>query len=228
MTELFSDTTFLCLLLTLGCFTIGSACQKKWKLAVLNPIVIAAVLIIGVLSALDVPFTVYQPGCQALQFLLTPATICLAISFYEQLQALKGKLPAVLAGVLAGTVCSLLTVAAMAKLFSLDAAVTISLLPKSVTTAIGLPLSQEAGGIGALTTAVIILTGVLGSVIGPMLCKLFRLRDPVAQGAALGTSAHVIGTTRAAQMSELAGAVSSLSLTVAGIVTAVIFSVFLR
>ena len=224
MHEFFSSSSFFAVILTLLAFTFGSACQKKWGLALLNPILIAAGLIIGVLKLLNIPNFVYQSGCAFLTYLLTPATICLAISFYDQFQKLKAHLAAAILGILAGTIASIGTIWVMAKIFNLDAAITGSLLPKSVTTAIGVALCGEIGGIAAITTAAIVITGIIGNISGPALCKLFRLKSEVAQGVAFGTSSHVVGTAKASELSQLTGAVSSLSLTVAGIITAVILS----
>jgi putative effector of murein hydrolase len=156
--------------------------------------------------------------------LLTPATICLAIGFYEQVQKLKKHIPAILVGVAGGSLASLLSVGLLCRLFGFDRALTVTLLPKSVTSAIGMVLSQQAGGIGAVTTAVIAITGVLGNMMGPWLSKLFRLHDPISQGVAYGTAAHVMGTSRAMEISPLVGAVSSFSLTLAGLITTVLFS----
>lgn len=224
MHELLTSSTYFNVTLTLVAFGIGSLCSKKLKLSFLNPIVVASVLVILTLRLLNIPNETYQAGCTVLNFLLTPATLCLAISFYEQLGKLKHHLLAISLGVLAGTVCSLGSVYLLAKAFSLDETMLYSLLPKSITTAIGAALSEEIGGIAAITTAVIILTGILGNIIGPGLCKLLRLRHPIAQGVAFGTASHVVGTTKAMEMSELAGAVSSLSLTIAGLLTAVLMS----
>ena len=225
MTEFIRSSSFFCVALTLIAFCAASALQKKWKLAILNPILLSAAAVIVVLKVLDIPNETYQAGCQILSFLLTPATICLSISFYEQFQNLKKHLLAVSTGVVAGTVASISAVWALSRIFDLDSSLLASMLPKSVTTAIGVALSTELGGIAAITTAAIIITGIFGNIIGPSLCRLFRLDDPVAQGAAFGTSAHVIGTTRAMEMNALAGAVSSLSLTLAGIVTCIMMSV---
>ena len=219
MNEFFSNSTFFSVTLTLVAFSFASACQKKWKLAILNPILISAALIIVTLKLLDIPNTTYQAGCQILSYLLTPATICLSISFYDQFQRLKKHLAAV-----AGTAASIGSIYLLSTLFGLDKVLTISLLPKSVTTAIGVALSSEIGGISAVTTAAIVITGTFGNVAGPALCKLFRLKSEVAQGVAFGTSAHVIGTSKATELSELAGAVSSLSLTIAGIATCIVLS----
>lgn len=224
MTEFLSGSSFFCVALTLITFAFASAFQKKVKLSILNPILVSAALIMVLLTLLDIPNATYQAGCQVLSYLLTPATICLAISFYEQFQSLKKHLAAIAAGVLFGTLCSIGSIYLMSRLFDLSDALTMSLLPKSVTTAIGVALSEEIGGIGAIATASIVLTGIFGNMVGPALCRLFRLKSEVAQGVAFGTSAHVIGTSKASEMSQLAGAVSSLSLTLAGIVTAVLLS----
>lgn len=224
MTELFSASTYFFAALTVIVFVLASACQKKLKLVLLNPVLVSALVIIGLLSVLDVPYAMYQESCRVLSYLLTPATICLAISFYEQIDRLKKHLVPIVIGVLSGVVCSIGCIYLMAKAFALPDAMMFSLLPKSVTTAIGVVLSEELGGIAAITTAVIIITGISGNILMPTLCKWFRLEDPIAQGVGTGTSSHVIGTTRALEMSEMAGAVSSLSLTIAGLATSVLLS----
>lgn len=224
MTELITSSTYFCVSLTLIAFSIGSICQKKGKLAILNPLLIGAAIVMVTLTVLNIPNEIYQDGCQVLTYLLTPATICLAISFYEQFQSLKKHLFAISLGVLAGTVCSLGAIWLFSRLFGLDRALTLSLLPKSITTAIGVALSEEIGGIAAVTTAAIAITGIIGNMAGPFLCKLLKIRDPIAQGVAFGTASHVIGTSKASELSQMAGAVSSLALTLAGIATAVILS----
>ena len=224
MLDFVNTSTFFSICLTLVAFGIGTLLQKKWKFAILNPILLGAVLVIAVLKLFQIPNEVYQAGCQLLTFLITPATICLAISCYTQFQTLKSHLPAILLGVIVGTVCSLSSVYLLCLAFGLDKALTMSLLPKSVTTAIGVALSQELGGLAAVTTAVIIFTGILGNILGPTLCKLLRLTEPTAQGVAFGTASHVVGTAKAAQLGELTGAVSSFSLTLAGLLTALFLS----
>lgn len=224
MRDFLMNSSYFSLCLTLIAYSIGLACQKKWKLSVLNPILIGAVLVICTLSALDIPNGVYQEGCTVLSFLLTPATICLAIGFYEQFQRLKAHFAAVIIGVAAGAVSCIGTVYLLSRLFGLDTALTMSLLPKSITTAIGVSLSEEIGGIAAITTAAIILTGIIGNVLGTTLCKLFKIDDPIAQGVAFGTASHVIGTSKAVELGELTGAVSSFALTTAGLVTAIVLS----
>lgn len=224
MAECFASVSLLPLLLTVGAYQAGLWCQKKWKSPLCNPILIAVILICAVLLLFKLPMEAYQAGTAGICWLLTPATVCLALPLYEQLKTLKKHLPALLAGVTAGTVTSLVVIFGLCRLLDLDAQLTVSLLPKSVTTAMGTVLSTQNGGIGALTTAAIIASGILGSLFGPVLCRLFP--SPIAQGVAFGTASHVIGTARAGELGPLQGAVSSLSLSVAGIETAVLFPVF--
>lgn len=224
MNEFAESSAYFSVALTLVAFGIASVLQKKWKIALLNPIAIGALLVFGVLKLCGISNTAYQAGCEVLNYLLTPATICLALSLYRQFRALKSHLPAIIAGILCGVLCSLSSVYLLGKLLGLDQVILQSLLPKSVTAAVGLALSSEIGGIVAISAAAISITGILGNMLGPLLCKLFRIREPVAQGVAFGTTSHVIGTTRASEMSQLAGAVGSLSLTLAGLFTSAVLS----
>ena len=223
MVEYLTQLSLFPLALTIGAYLLGQWLQSKFKTPVLNPILVAVVVVAGVLLATGFPVDTYQEGTKGLSWLLTPATICLAVPLYEQLKVLKKNLVAILGGIAAGTVTSLMVVFLMCRLFSLDHALTVSLLPKSITTAMGVVLSEGNGGLPALTTAVIIVTGILGSLMGSSLCKILKLTDPISQGVALGTASHVVGTSRANELGKLQGAVSSLSLVVAGILTAILF-----
>lgn len=211
------------LVLTLGAFQVGLLCQRKLKTPIANPIIIAVVIILLFMVLTGLGVDTYQAGMTSISWLLTPATVCLAIPMYEQLQVLRKNLSAILAGVACGAVACLIMILGFAALWGFDRELTISLLPKSVTTAIGVPLSQMSGGITSITTAAIVITGILASVLGTFCCRLFRLTDPVAQGVAFGTAGHVIGTSRANELSPITGAASSLALVVAGLLTAVIF-----
>ena len=223
MLEALQSLSLFSLVLTLGAYQIGLWCRKKWDHPICNPILIAVILVGGFLLLTGIPVENYQAGTSAISWLLTPATVCLALPLYEQLKVLKKNLPAILAGIGAGTLVSLGCVFLLCRLFRLEDSFTVSLLPKSITTAMGIVLSSQNGGIPSLTTAVIIVTGILGSLAGSALCKLLKLNDPISQGVAFGTASHVIGTSKAAELGQLQGAVSSLSLTVAGILTAVLF-----
>ena len=225
MAEFLSGISLFPLVLTLGAFQLGRFCQQKWKSPVFNPILIAVILIIPVLLLTKLPYETYKKGTDAISWLLTPATVCMALPLYEQLKVLKKSLTAALTGIIAGTLCSLMCIAGMCLLFGLDRTASVSLLPKSITTAIGIVLSENNGGLPGLTTVAILVTGISGNLLGPWLCKVLRITDPVAQGVALGTACHVIGTSRSTEMGKIQGAVGSLSLTVAGILTAVLFPI---
>lgn len=227
MLEYLLQLSLLPMALTVGAFMLGAWVQKKTKCVAFNPIIVAVVLIVGFMLITKYPVENYQAGTKPISWFITPATVCLALPLYEQLKILRKNLPAILTGVLAGTVTSLLVVFGLCILFKSDRSITVSLLPKSITTAMGIVLSKENGGIEALTAAVIIVTGIIGNLSGSLLCKLFRIKNPIAQGVAFGTASHVVGTSRANELSPLTGAVSSLSLATAGIFTAILFPLIL-
>ena len=227
MAEFLESISLFPLVLTLGTYQFGLWCQKKVKHALCNPLLIATVLSIGIILLTGFDLQVYQKGTAGISWLLTPATVCLAIPLYEQLKVLKKHLPAILIGIFAGVFVSLGSILLLCRLFRLEDVMAVSLLPKSITTAIGLALTEQNGGISALTTFAIVITGILGNLSGSALCKLLKITDPVAQGVSFGTASHVIGTSRAMEVDPLTGAVSSLSLAVAGILTAVVFPIVL-
>ena len=212
------------LVLTCGAYMFGQYLRKKSGSAICNPTLIAAIIIIGFLLLSGIPNQTYQESMKLSSWLLTPCTVCLGISFYTQLKRMKGKLMAIFIGVGAGAISSLLMIGLACVLLKLDVSITASLMPKSITTAMAIPLVEPTSGYVPVTTAAIIITGIGGSMIGQYLCKLFRISDPIAQGVAFGTASHVMGTSRATELNELSGAVGSLSLCVAGIITAILFS----
>lgn len=222
MTE-FLRISILPIVLTLAAFRAGQILQNKWKTPLFNPTLIGTVLVIAFLLVTGMDMADYTVGTAKLSWLMTPATISLAIPMYEQFQMLRKNLKAIVIGVVSGAVTCLVFLLLGCLLLWFDPALTVSLLPKSVTTAIGVPLSELYGGMGGVTTAAIIVTGIFANMMGPTLCKLFHITDPAAQGVAFGTAGHVIGTAKANEVSPLTGAVSSLSLVVAGLLTAVLF-----
>lgn len=220
------DSAFFGVMISLLAYEFGIFLKKKTKLALCNPLLVAIAVVIVVLAACRVDYESYREGAQLLSYLLTPATVCLAIPLYEQISLLKSNAKAIMAGLVSGVLTSLLTVLALAILFGLSHEEYVTLLPKSITTAIGMGVSEELGGLVTVTVAVIIVTGILGNVIGEQVCRLFRIEEPVAKGIALGSAAHAIGTARAMEMGEIEGAMSSLSIAVAGLLTVVGASVF--
>lgn len=222
MAEFLEGLTLFPAVLTLAAYQVGLWCRKKWNSPLVNPLLIAVVLIVGVLLVTGVSNDVYQKNAAGISWLLTPVTVCLAVPLYEQTKVLKKNMPAILAGIFAGAVTSLISVLLICRLLGLEQTVTVSLLPKSATSAMSMALSDQNGGIGTLTAAVSILSGIVGSLTGQGLCRLLRITDPIAQGVAFGTAAHVVGTAKANELGQLQGAVSSLSLAIAGIMTAIL------
>ena len=204
--------------------------KKKLKYGFLNPLLLAILFTIVLLLISGVDYDTYNAGAKYLSWLLTPATVCLAIPLYEQIKLLKENYQAVLIGIVSGVLTSLLTILVLALLFGMSHQEYVTLLPKSVTTAIGMGISEELGGYVTITVAAIVITGVLGNIFGELICKIFRIEEPLAKGIALGSAAHAIGTAKAMELGEIEGAMSSLSIAVAGILTvfgASIFSAFL-
>ena len=221
MTDLLGSSAYFGLLLSLGAYGLGLLLQRRWKLPIFNPLLVAIVVVAVVLLLLDLDYGSYSQGANLLNYLLTPATVCLAVPLYEQFSLLRRHGKAVLLGIAAGVLASLVTILVLAWLFSLDHSAYVTLLPKSITTAIGIGVSEELGGHVSLTVVGIIITGVLGNIFAEGVCKVFRITEPVAAGVAIGTSTHAVGTARAMEMGEIQGAMSSLSIVVAGLLTVV-------
>ena len=215
MTDFCNNSVYFGVAISLVGYVIGVQLKKKFKLAVLNPLMISIIFVVGVVLLFKLDYPSYKKQAEILNYLLTPATIALAIPLYQQLSLLRKNLLAVICGIISGVFASMSSVLAMSVLFSLSHEDFVTLLPKSITTAIGMGVSEELGGIQTITVAVIIVTGVLGNVIGEGVCKLFRITEPISRGLALGTAAHAIGTAKALEMGEIEGAMSSLSIAVA-------------
>ncbi len=217
MTEFLGNSLFFGVGVSLIAYEVGLLLRRKFALAILNPLLIAICCVILFNKALGIPYDDYYEGAKYLSYLLTPATVALAVPLHRQ---------AILCGLGAGIIAGGLGILALSVLFGLDHQLYVTLLPKSVTTAIGMDLSRELGGVVAITTAVIIVTGILGNVIGDFIFSVFRIKHPIAKGLALGNSAHAIGTAKAMELGEVEGAMSSLAIAVAGVLTVVSASVF--
>ena len=226
MKEILCNSAYFGVTVSLIGYGAGIMLKKKFKYAFLNPLLISIIFVIGVVMLCGVDYESYENSAQYLSYLLTPATVCLAVPLYQQMTLLKKNLAAVACGILAGVLASLGSVLLLAFLFGLEHDVYVTLLPKSITTAIGMGVSEELGGLVTITVAVIIVTGVIGNVIGEAVCKLFRIYEPIAKGLALGTSSHAIRTATALEMREVEGAMSSLAIAVARLLTVIGASVF--
>ena len=226
MNEFFQNSVFAGVVLSMIAYMIGVMLKKKLKLGIFNPLLLSIVITIIVLLIEKIDYDTYNEGAKFLSWLLTPATVCLAIPLYEQWELLKQNYKAVLFGLLAGTVTSLTTVFVLAKLCGLSHEEYVTLLPKSITTAIGMGVSEELGGYVTITVAVIIITGVLGNMFGELICKLFKITEPISKGLAFGASSHAIGTAKALEIGEVEGAMSGLAIAVSGILTVAFASLF--
>ncbi|MCI6588838.1 MAG: LrgB family protein [Clostridiales bacterium] len=226
MNEFAASSVFFGVFVTLAAYFLGLKVKEKTGLAIMNPLLIAIVLVMLLLRGLDIDYAAYNQSARLVSSLLTPATVCLAVPLYEQLQLLKRHKAAILTGVISGVLTSLVCVLVLAMLFGLDHAAYVTLLPKSITTAIGMGVSEQLGGHVSITVAVIIITGVIGNMIAESVCRAFHITDPIARGVAIGTASHAIGTTKAMELGEVEGAMSSLSIVVAGVLTVAGASVF--
>ena len=219
MSAFAGSSLYFGMLLSVGAYLFGMWLRKKTGLSLCNPLLVAIVAVILFLSVFRIEYGAYRRGADYLSYLLTPATVCLAIPLYRQLELLRRQAAAVAAAILTGVAGSAASIYVMSLLFKLEHVYYVTLLPKSITTAIGMGVSEEAGGIVTLTVVSIIVTGIFGNVTADWLFFICRIEEPVAKGLALGTAAHAIGTSRALELGEAEGAMSSLAIAVAGLVT---------
>ncbi len=221
MNNVLLSSTFFGVTISLCTYFLGRFFHKKLGLAILNPLLISTILVIVFLLVFDVDYATYNQGAQYLSVFLTPVTICLAVPLYRQLQILKKNIVAVLAGIICGVFAHALTIVALAKLFGLDRVLMLSVLSKSVTTPIAVGISHELAGIEAVTIVGVMIAGIMGAVIGPIICKIFGIKEPVAQGLAIGSASHAVGTSKAMELGSVQGAMSSLAIVVTGILTVI-------
>lgn len=228
--EAFHNSVFFGVTVSIVAYGLGCLLKNKFKLAIFNPLLISIIITILILLVSHIDYDTYYTGAKYLSYLLTPATVCLAVPLYEKLELLKSNWKAILAGILSGVLTTLCCILVMSLIFGLSHEEYVTFLPKSITTAIGMGVSEELGGYVTLTVAVIIITGILGNILAPFICKWFHIREPIAKGIAIGSASHAIGTAKALEMGEVEGAMSGLSIAVSGILTvggASLFSQFI-
>ena len=216
------ESLYLGFVLSILAYLFGVWLKKKLGWAILNPLLVAMVLVIICLLTFKIDYETYNSSAKYISYLLTPSTVCLAIPLYKQLELLRKNFLAVMVAILSGVIASAASIFALCLLFGLEHVHYVTMLPKSITTAIGMGVSEEAGGIVTITVICIVITGIFGNIIAETLFKLARIREPIARGLALGTSAHAIGTAKALELGEVEGAMSSLSIAVAGLLTVVV------
>lgn len=226
MKDIICDSMFFGVMISIFAYGIGIFLKRKFHKSICNPLLISIILIITVLIIFDIDYESYHNGAKYLTYLLTPATVCLAIPLYQQLELLKNNKKAIIVGIISGVFTNLTCIFLFSLLFQFTHKQYVTLLPKSITTAIGMGLSEELGGIVTITVAVILVTGVFGNMVAEIVCKVFHIHEPIAKGIAIGTASHAIGTTKAMEMGEIEGAMSSLAIAVAGLMTVVGASIF--
>ena len=224
--DLIFNSALFGLILSLVAYEIGLRIKKKMELAIFNPLLISIAIIIAFLLFFNIDYEEYNNGAKYLGYLLTPATMCLAVPLYEQLEILKKNVKAIMAGIISGVITSMSSILALSVIFNFSHTEYVTILPKSITTAIGIGISEELGGIVTITVAVIIITGIFGNMTAEFVCKMFKINEPIARGVAIGSSAHAMGTAKAIEMGPIEAAISSLTIAVAGIVTVVAVSFY--
>lgn len=226
MNDLVLSSATIGVVISLLAYQLGVFLKVKTKRAIFNPLLVSIALVIVCLLVFHIDYDSYNQSAKYLSYLLTPATVSLAIPLYQQLELLKKNALAVVLGITSGVLTSLLSVFLLSTLFGLSHAEYVTLLPKSITTAIGMGISEELGGYPTITVAVIIVTGIFGNMFADFFCKLFRIRHPISKGLAIGTSSHAMGTSKALEIGQVEGAMSSLSIVVAGLLTVILASFF--
>jgi predicted murein hydrolase (TIGR00659 family) len=222
MNEFFAQNVFFGMALTMIAYVAAYKLKQKVDFVLFNPLLVASAAIIAILLIFHIDYTSYHNGAQYLAYFMTPATVCLAVPLYKQFETLKQNLAAVLSGVLCGCIAHAVTIVGLVFVFHMEDSVTLSLLAKSVTTPIALGVCSELGGVEGITLMGLMLAGIMGAVVGPSLLKLFRIKEPVAQGLAIGSASHAVGTSKMLEIGEVQAAMSSLSIAVTGLMTVVV------
>lgn len=221
--EAIINSPFFACVLSILAFKIGAMIQKAAKGSpLLNPLLLGIIIVVAVLRVLNISYETYLIGGKFISFFIAPATVAMVVNLYKNFKRLTDNLVPVLVGVLVGSVTSILTAYLLSKAFGFDEKMTLTMLPKSLTTAIGVSISAEYGGYPDITTISIVLTGVTGAVVAPIVMKVFNVKDPVARGVGIGTSTHAVGTSKAIEMGEVEGAMSGLSIALAGFITVIV------
>ena len=228
LNDFFSNSLFFGMALSLFTFWIGSIIQKKWHSPILNPLLVSMVIIIIFLKVTGITFETYQYGAKYLSYFLTPVTVCLAVPLYKQMLILKENVAAVLVGIFLGCITHAAVLIFILKIWKVDTALILSLLPKSITTAIALGVSEEIGGIQTVTIIGVTIAGLSGAIVGPTLLKLFRIKEPVAQGLSMGSASHAVGTSKAVELGEIQAAMSSLAIVVTGLLTVIVVPIIIK
>lgn len=217
--DILTDNIFFGIVISLLAFEGGLYISRKTKFPLFNPLLIAMLSIILFLTIFNIDFEKYNEGAKFINMFLGPATVILAVPLYKQINLLKENFIPIFIGILIGSFVGIVSVILLCFIFGLENVLTISLLSKSVTTPIGIEITNQLGGLVPVTVLSIVISGIVGAVIGPYICKIFRIKNEIAVGIAIGTASHALGTTKALELGETQGAMSSLSIGIAGLIT---------
>lgn len=228
MRDVLLNNPFFGFILSLLCFEIGKKIFIKFKNPLFNPLLIAIVLIIGFLYCFNIPLEKYEYGGNIISFFLAPATVALGLPLYRQYDALKKNFIPIFIGSIIGSITAISSVIILGKLLGIERVLLISFVPKSITTPIGIEVSKLLGGLPSITVFAILVTGVAGNIFAPIVCKGLKIKHPVAKGLGIGVSSHAVGTAKAMEMGEIEGAMSALSIVVAGIITIFLAPILVR
>ena len=218
-TEVFSLT------LVIGVYLAALALYKKTHISLLHPLITSILVIILILNLLGVQYESFQKGSHLINFLLGPSVVALGYVLFEQIQYLKGNVVSILTAVFVGAIVGIVSVILIGKWMGADQTLIATLQPKSVTTPIAMGISEKAGGIPSLTAVVVVVVGIFGSIVGPLVMKVLGIESRIAKGLALGASSHGVGTSVAIQIGAVEGALSGLAIGLMGIMTAILVPV---
>lgn len=216
------------ILISLVAYQIGVFIYRKTKITLLNPLLLGIIFVISILVIFDIPLNEYNKGTEIITFFLAPATVVLAVPLYNQIETLKKNIVPILFGITIGSASAILSVIFLSKLVNLEKDVLISILPKSITTAIGIEITKALNADTALTIVAIVSTGIVGAAIGPTICKWSKIDNSIAKGVAIGTASHAVGTSKAIEIGEVEGTMSGLAIGIAGIITVFLIPILIN
>lgn len=222
MNDFLQGSVYFGFFITLFAYWLGTQISKRIKITLCNPLLISIILIIAFLKLTGTGYEIFENGAKYINFFLTPVTVCLAVPLYRQIRILKANIEIILISIFSGCLSCAGFIFAMAKLFSIERGIYVSMIPKSITTAIALGMSEELGGMASVTVMAVFISGIGGAIIAAFVFKIFRIEEPMAQGLATGTASHALGTSKALELGELQAAMSSLAIAVAGMMTVII------
>lgn len=216
------------ILLTIIVFAICSKICAKIKFPLFNPILLSIIFIIIILKLTNVPYEKYYIGGSILNALIVPATVSLAIPLHKNFHLLKQHYTSIITGILLGNIINCIIIAVVAKVLKYKPEIVSSMLPKSVTTAIAVGVSENLGGIASITVVVVMVTGITGAVLGPFIFDKLNIKDHIAIGISLGSASHAVGTSKALEMNTVSGAMAGLAVGITGIFVIFIIPLVIR